>query len=236
MNQFEKLFLGKTIHKIWADKNKQFVIFYLNDGTFVRMYHHQDCCETVYLTDVCGEYQDILGSPITKAEEKILTAENENIPDRKKFSFYDITTFNGSAVFRWFGESNGYYSESVDFDCRFEPYKECLSDKDVEIYISKNIPERKNLTTKWNYKLKDGAFVIFDPTNSAVCSIKLSDNTFENQDFLASYICDLHNERVLNALNVKQQEPLKYKWDGVDWAEGYQPVRNSKPGKPPNKP
>jgi hypothetical protein len=87
------------------------------------MYHSQDCCEGVYLEDVAGELHDLLNSPITLAEE--VTNRNENpegmdesftsYAESFTWTFYKLATVNGYVTLRWYGESNGYYSESVDF-------------------------------------------------------------------------------------------------------------------------
>jgi len=82
------------------------------------MYHSQDCCESVYLEDVCGDINDLLNSTILKASED--TNHNDDPPaegsdESYTWTFYNIATFNGHVTFRWFGSSNGYYSESVDF-------------------------------------------------------------------------------------------------------------------------
>lgn len=96
------------------------VIFELEDGRIFKMYHMQDCCETVRLWDVVGEVRDILNTPILSAREESNTrAPKDFTPskwdDSQTWTFYRITTIKGSVVLRWLGASNGYYSESVDF-------------------------------------------------------------------------------------------------------------------------
>jgi hypothetical protein len=92
---------------ISTDENRHFV-----------MEHSQECCEDVYLYDVCGDLDDLIGSKILKAEEST-NREDEfgaRLADLGSFTwtFYHISAFGATVTLRWLGESNGYYSESVE--------------------------------------------------------------------------------------------------------------------------
>ena len=79
-------------------------------------FHQQDCCEHVSIEDVCGELQDLVGEPLLMAEEvegqtpvDFDEAEHESV----SWTFYKFATRKGYVDVRWFGESNGFYSEGV---------------------------------------------------------------------------------------------------------------------------
>lgn len=118
---FDEL-IGKTITKIeGAEKYSSQITFHTDEGIF-RQSHLQDCCETVEVEDICGDIEALLGSPICLAEE--VTHVNENPPeievpyDQESYTwtFYKLSTIKGSVTIRWYGASNGYYSESVYFE------------------------------------------------------------------------------------------------------------------------
>ena len=112
---------GKTLSSVSADGNEE-IVFTTVDGDVYRMFHSQDCCESVYIESIVGELQDLVGEPILVAEA------NENLFDILKnagkeeesdesytWTFYKFATRKGYVDIRWYGSSNGYYSESVDF-------------------------------------------------------------------------------------------------------------------------
>jgi len=95
------------------------VTFTSLSGRTFQLHHIQDCCECVSVEDVTGDSKDLLGSPILVAEEvsdaprpeghKYAPAESET------WTFYKLATVKGWVDIRWWGVSNGYYSERVDF-------------------------------------------------------------------------------------------------------------------------
>lgn len=96
------------------------IIFKVSDDEIYNLSHNQDCCESVLIEDVCGDLNDLIGSPILQAEESTSDKNpsdiNKEYQDSFTWTFYRITTMKGQVVIRWYGESNGYYSESVDFE------------------------------------------------------------------------------------------------------------------------
>lgn len=106
--------VGKTLTEVKVDDGKEFIEFKDSNGNAYKMYHHQNCCEGVYLEDVCGSWDDIIGSKIVGAYETTSDVEVEY--GDAMWTFYTIATFQGSVTLRWLGESNGYYSISVSFE------------------------------------------------------------------------------------------------------------------------
>lgn len=113
--------LGRTIVKITRDGDEE-LRFDTLEGFSYTMYHSQDCCESVTISEVIGDLNDLLGTPLLIAEE--VTSENSTpegvtppeYPESYTWTFYKLATVKGHVTIRWLGESNGYYSESVN--CR----------------------------------------------------------------------------------------------------------------------
>jgi hypothetical protein len=117
MASFSDLF-GQTLSSVEGKVGGEDITFTLSDGRKCRLYHSQDCCETVTVEDICGNLEDLVGSPILQAEESSnnsLDPKAEASRGSFTWTFYRMATIKGSVVIRWFGESKGHYSESVDF-------------------------------------------------------------------------------------------------------------------------
>lgn len=108
-------FIGKTITKI-QEVSIEDLRFEFNDDSTLKMYHMQDCCEEVYIEDIIGDLEDLKNSPITMFETTSKYGTVESWGDTATWTFYKIATVKGYVTIRWFGTSNGYYSEEVNLE------------------------------------------------------------------------------------------------------------------------
>jgi len=108
--------LGKTFVKVTGSVGEDEMLFETADGQRFVFTHMQDCCESVDINDITGDLQDLVGEPLLVAEEvRGATPEpDEEHCESYTYTFYKFATRKGYVDVRWLGESNGYYSESVD--------------------------------------------------------------------------------------------------------------------------
>ena len=112
--------IGQTLVAVSGEKGADEIVLTLADGRKFKMHHDQDCCEAVAVEDICGaELKDLIGSPILVAEESTNQTGPEGwkpdeFDDSFTWTFYKLATVQAALTIRWFGSSNGYYSESVD--------------------------------------------------------------------------------------------------------------------------
>lgn len=90
------------------------LILVFENGAVMKMHHQQQCCESVWLEDINGDLDDLLNTPLLVCDERVNT-----VATKKKegtWTFYTLRSLKGSIDLRWFGTSNGYYSEKAEID------------------------------------------------------------------------------------------------------------------------
>ena len=95
------------------------LVFEGDCGRMWKLHHEQDCCEGVSIEDIVGDISDLEGAMIFHAEEVSNDMISKPAPseytESETWTYYRLRTNKGWVEFRWYGSSNGYYSESVDF-------------------------------------------------------------------------------------------------------------------------
>ena len=109
--------VGRVLYRVEQIHNDE-LRFYLTEDHYVRMYHDQDCCESVTIEDIAGDLDDLIGTPLLLAEEVSGDdpAPSEEYYESYTWTYYRFRTIKGSVDIRWYGTSNGYYSERVDIE------------------------------------------------------------------------------------------------------------------------
>lgn len=111
---------GLVITKITGSVGDDEMTFEIEGGRTFRLYYEADCWATCIIEDIAGDLDDLLNSPIFLAEEVSNSRENPEgvsfeYQDSFTWTFYKLSTIKGSVTIRWYGKSNGYYSETAKF-------------------------------------------------------------------------------------------------------------------------
>ena len=113
--------VGKTVVEIsGGNAGDDLCMFKTSDGDEYWMSHDQDCCEDVRIESVTEPLSELVGQTILEAYESVNPEDAPEVRggDSYTWTFYRLRTILGTYVIRWLGESNGYYSESVQFEKR----------------------------------------------------------------------------------------------------------------------
>jgi hypothetical protein len=108
---------GKTITDVRVNETDDEIRFETSDGDVYLMYHDQSCCENVYIESIVGDIKSLIGQEVLLAEEVGSDGFGpiNEYEESYTWTFYKIATIKGHIDIRWYGSSNGYYSESVTF-------------------------------------------------------------------------------------------------------------------------
>ncbi len=110
--------VGKTFTEV---KQVEDEIHFIGEESF-RLAHEQGCCESVNVEDIVGDLSDLENTPILVADDCNNNGFDESQPrDKEKgysddsftWTFFRISTIKGTVVIRFYGTSNGYYSETA---------------------------------------------------------------------------------------------------------------------------
>lgn len=118
MNPIEdfSVLVGQTLKECCVNREpNERLLFVTTTGKKYQLISNEHiACSNIYIEDICGDLNDLVGSPIIQAEEN---SNNTNDRDQSQtWTFYRIATAKGQVVLRWYGTSNGYYSEQADFE------------------------------------------------------------------------------------------------------------------------
>lgn len=124
VNETLNRMVGETIVSVSGNRHDEEFVVRTASGLVFTFYHNQDCCEDVYLEEIIGDIDDLIGHTVVMAEE---TCSNDEVVgvscyqgESFTWTYYRMATERGLVVLRFFGSSNGYYSESVTVSVRQE--------------------------------------------------------------------------------------------------------------------
>lgn len=119
--KFEELH-GKTLTKIEGFKvGSERIVFHCKGGEVFALTYYNDCCAGCSVEEIFGDLEDLINSKIVLAEvvesnEMPKGVKIEYTPESFTWAFYKLRTNKGTVTIRWYGSSNGYYSETASFE------------------------------------------------------------------------------------------------------------------------
>lgn len=112
VNIFENL-IGKKFDRVYqSEYDGNDAIYFENDKETFVLGHTQNCCEGVYIDDIVGDLNDLIGNELNIAE--CVYEYGDEDYGTYTWSFIKFATIKGYVDIKFHGSSNGYYSEEAN--------------------------------------------------------------------------------------------------------------------------
>ncbi len=106
--------VGEVLDAVDIDREKDQILLTTRSGRNFLVYHKQDCCETVAISGQDGSFDKLIGKPIVEARDITVDTSEEAAGSSQTTTILVFRVDDQTVISRWIGDSNGYYSESVD--------------------------------------------------------------------------------------------------------------------------
>jgi hypothetical protein len=141
-NESIKDLIGNTIKSYYCvDDYYSHIDF--TDGTRLVMYHQNECCESIEIESF--DIEPLIGKTITDIDYTLVEIPTEYGGSTRTSLI--LETLDNKITLSWLGESNGYYSEQVNY--RIYPI---LDNKDVHQVLANCLTSIASNTLEINYK------------------------------------------------------------------------------------
>tara|TARA_R100000951_G_scaffold113672_1_gene116162 strand:+ start:92 stop:463 length:372 start_codon:yes stop_codon:yes gene_type:complete len=115
MNDYQECLdnmVGRVVKYVDVDHDQMKIT--CEDNSVFTFYHEQDCCESVYIYETEGEPMSLKGWKLLLVDMEATREDNAPYDESRTTTVVKFITNENTVSVKWIGESNGYYSESVD--------------------------------------------------------------------------------------------------------------------------
>jgi hypothetical protein len=106
--------VGEVLDAVDIDREKDQILLTTRSGRQFLIHHEQNCCETVEIVGQDGCFIRLVGKPIVEAREIAIDTTKDDSYGTETTTTLIFRVDGETVISRWVGDSNGYYSESVD--------------------------------------------------------------------------------------------------------------------------
>jgi hypothetical protein len=105
---------GEILTYIDVDDENNTIMLTTASGRKIKIYHDQECCEYVRIESLEGDFRDLIGKVIIEFEHLEEYEDSNDYGDHQTKTSLVFKVDGATVISKWVGDSNGYYSESVD--------------------------------------------------------------------------------------------------------------------------